>query len=302
MDRREFLGAAAATAAAAVSPAAASRGVCRREPFRRKFAPHFGMFRHHADDPIDQIAFMADQGFRALEDNGLRGRGAEMQERIRKALERHGMEMGIFVANDKGIGHGPILASGDAASRDAFLANIRESVDVAKRIGTKVCTVVAGDLSQRLPPGFQFANVVDALKRAAAICEPHGLVMVCEPLNPWRDHPGYWLVTTDQAYAVMKAVGSPSCKILFDIYHQQVSEGNVLDNIDRAWDEIGYFQIGDVPGRKEPTTGELNYRNIFRHIAAKGYDGILGMEHGNSRPGKDGELAVIAAYRACDDF
>jgi sugar phosphate isomerase/epimerase len=84
---------------------------------------------------------------------------------------------------------------------------------------------------------------------------------------------------------VCKAVASPACKILFDMYHQQIREGNLIPNIDLAWDEIAYFQIGDNPGRKEPGTGEVNYRNVFRHVHGKGYKGILGMEHGNSLPG-----------------
>jgi hydroxypyruvate isomerase len=86
------------------------------------------------------------------------------------------------------------------------------------------------------------------------------------------------------------------------MYHQQITEGNIIPNIDRAWAEVGYFQTGDNPGRKEPTTGEMNYRNIFRHIHGKGYTGIIGMEHGNSKPGKEGELAVIKAYAECDSF
>ena len=105
-----------------------------------------------------------------------------------------------------------------------------------------------------------------------------------------------------QAYEICRSVNSPSCKILFDIYHQQISEGNIIPNIDKAWEEIAYFQIGDNPGRKEPTTGEINYRNIFKHIYEKGYKGVLGMEHGNSKPGKSGELAVIDAYRTVDSF
>jgi hydroxypyruvate isomerase len=91
-------------------------------------------------------------------------------------------------------------------------------------------------------------------------------------------------------------------KILDDLYHQQISEGNLIGNMDKAWDEIGYFQIGDNPGRKEPTTGEINYKNIFKHIHDKGYKGVLGMEHGNSKRGKEGEQAVIEAYRYCDSF
>ena len=97
-------------------------------------------------------------------------------------------------------------------------------------------------------------------------------------------------------------MGSPSCKILFDIYHQQIHEGNLIPNIDLAWNEIAYFQCGDNPGRNEPTTGEINYFNVFRHIHAKGYKGIVGMEHGNSKDGIEGEKAVIKAYREVDEF
>jgi hydroxypyruvate isomerase len=97
-------------------------------------------------------------------------------------------------------------------------------------------------------------------------------------------------------------VGSPSCKILDDLYHQQITEGNLIPNIDKAWSEIAYFQVGDNPGRKEPTTGEINYKNVFKHIHSKGFEGVVGMEHGNSKPGKEGEEAVIAAYRECDSF
>jgi hydroxypyruvate isomerase len=123
--------------------------------------------------------------------------------------------------------------------------------------------------------------------------------MVLEPLNP-RNHPGLFLKGIPQAFQICKAVDSPSCKILDDLYHQQITEGNLIPNIDAAWDEIAYFQIGDNPGRKEPTTGEINYLNVFRHIKAKGFDGILGMEHGNSQPEAAGEIAVIEAYRAVD--
>ena len=111
-----------------------------------------------------------------------------------------------------------------------------------------------------------------------------------------------YLSKIPQAYMLCKAIDSPSCKILFDIYHQQITEGNLIPNIDMAWDEIAYFQIGDNPGRNEPTTGEINYRGIFEHIYNKGYRGILGMEHGNSQAGRAGEQAVIDAYRAVNDF
>jgi hydroxypyruvate isomerase len=126
--------------------------------------------------------------------------------------------------------------------------------------------------------------------------------MVLEPLNAWKDHPGLFLTKIPQAYQICRSLGSPSCKILFDMYHQQITEGNIIPNIDRAWSEVAYFQVGDNPGRKEPTTGEMNYRNIFKHLHEKGFTGILGMEHGNSKPGVEGENAVIAAYRYSDSW
>jgi hydroxypyruvate isomerase len=123
-----------------------------------------------------------------------------------------------------------------------------------------------------------------------------------EPLNWWANHPGLFLTKVPQAYLICKGVNSSSVKILDDLYHQQISEGNLIPNMDMAWDEIAYFQIGDNPGRKEPTTGEINYKNIFKHIHEKGYKDVLGMEHGNSKKGKEGERAVIEAYRYCDSF
>jgi hypothetical protein len=140
--------------------------------------------------------------------------------------------------------------------------------------------------------------VIEALKRASALLEPRGVVLVIEPLNTLRDHPGMFLTRIPQAYMICRAVGSPSCKVLFDLYHQQITEGNILPNAEAAWSEIAYFQVGDNPGRKEPGTGEMNYRNIFAFLKARGYDGIVGMEHGNSRPGRQGERAVIDAYVA----
>jgi hydroxypyruvate isomerase len=99
---------------------------------------------------------------------------------------------------------------------------------------------------------------------------------------------------------ICEAVNSPSCAILDDLYHQQITEGNLIPNIDAAWERIEYFQVGDNPGRNEPGTGEINYRNIFRHLRNKGYEGLIGMEHGNSLPDRQGEQAVIDSYARCD--
>ena len=269
--------------------------------FNLKYAPHLGMFKHHAgEDPIDQLNFMADQGFTALEDNGMPGRDLAMQDKMASTMRDRGLEMGVFVAN-KIYWTQPSLTSGDKDKRSEFLADINKAVDVAKRVNAKWMTVVPGHVDLKLSMGYQTANVIESLKQASAILEPHGLIMVLEPLN-FRDHPGLFLTGSPQAYEICKAVNSPSCKILFDIYHQQIQEGNLIPNIEACWDEIAYFQIGDNPGRKEPTTGEINYKNVFKYIHSKGYKGIMGMEHGNSKTDKQGEQAVIAAYMEVDSF
>lgn len=269
--------------------------------FSMKYAPHFGMFSHHAgNDPVDQLKFAADEGFSAWEDNGMGGRSVEEQERIAKAMSSLGITMGVFVVN-LGTAWSPTLTTGEKEPLEAFVKECNAAVEVAKRTNSKWMTVVPGTFAERLEMGYQTANVIEALRRGAEIFEPHGLVMVLEALNPWRDHPGLFLTKISQGFEICRAVNSPSCKLLMDIYHQQITEGNLIPNMDHAWNEIAYFQIGDNPGRNEPLTGEINYRGIFRHIREKGYSGVLGMEHGNSQPGKEGERKVIDAYRWCDE-
>tara|TARA_Y100001933_G_scaffold259655_2_gene310045 strand:- start:190 stop:1101 length:912 start_codon:yes stop_codon:yes gene_type:complete len=301
MDRRDFFAASAAVGAGAFASKALAGQLkaSAAGPFSVKFAPHFGMFRHLAgDDPIAQLEYAADQGFTAWEDNGMGGRSPEEQSRLAGAMERLGMTMGVFVLN-RGTAWKPTFSRNNSDDRDAFLGECREAVEIAKRVNAKWTTVVLGTRHPRIDLSYQTAYAVEQLKRGAEILEPHGLVMVLEPLNP-RDHPNMLLAEMGHAYEICRAVDSPSCKILCDLYHQQITEGNLIPNIDRAWDEIGYFQIGDNPGRKEPTTGEINYLNVFRHIKEKGFTGILGMEHGLSRSGAEGEQALIDAYRAVD--
>lgn len=272
----------------------------RAETFTLNYAPHFGMFNEHAgSDLIEQLRFMHQAGFRSLEDNEMRNRSVQEQQRIADEMSRLDMAMGVFVAHTIGWSE-PNLTTDDDAAHSKFLEEIEQSVDIAQRVNATWMTVVPGRLHPRLELAYQTANVIGVLKKAAAILEPYGLVMVLEPLNPLRDHPGQYLTKTSQAYEICKAVDSPSCKILYDVYHQQITEGNLIPNLDYAWEEIAYIQVGDNPGRNEPTTGEINYRNVFEFIHSKGYDGIIGMEHGNSMPGKEGERAVIDAYRTCD--
>jgi len=306
MQRRDFMATGAAAGLGALSFAAGANAQeaapAPKHRFKLNYAPHFGMLRNLAgNDPVSEISFAADQGFTAWEDNGMKGRPVEMQEKIAKTMSDRGMTMGVFVANSIDW-NSPTLTSGKRDFRDKFLSEIRESVDVAKRVNAKWMTVVPGYVDLRQELDYQTAHVVESLRQASAILEPHDLVMVLEPLNWFANHPGLYLSKIPQAYQVCRAVDSPACKILFDIYHQQIQEGNLIPNIDKAWSEIAYFQCGDNPGRNEPGTGEINYRNVFKHIHGKGFEGVLGMEHGNSIGGKEGDQAVIDAYVAADNF
>jgi hydroxypyruvate isomerase len=301
MNRKDFITRTAlATASLAAAPLfSAEKRKAASPTFKLNYAPHDGMFKNSGGaDFVDQIKFMHDQGFRAIEDNGMTGRSTADQEKIGKTLAQLGMTMGVFVVPKGGNGENT-LAAGKTEFIDIFLKGCKQSVEVAKRVSAKWVTVVPGDFERNLPIGIQTGNVIDALKRGAEILEPNGIIMVLEPLS---DTPNLFLRNSDQTYEICRAVNSPSCKILYDAYHMQRNEGNIINNIDKCWNEIAYFQIGDNPGRNEPSTGEMNYKNIFKHIYDKGYKGVMGMEHGNAQKGKEGETALIKAYRDADSF
>jgi hydroxypyruvate isomerase len=309
MQRRKFLGQSLLTAGASIFTASTAfagkthsnynNSFLADKPFNLNYGIHDGMFKNTAGaDFIDQIKYAYDMGFRAIEDNGMPGRPPEMQKKIGDALAKLGMSMGVFVL-DKGGNGANTLAAGKPENVEVFLKGCRNAIEVSKRCGGKLTTVVPGDFERNLTMGIQTGNVIEALRKGADILAKENIVMVLEPLS---DTPNLFLRNSDQTYMICKAINNPSCKILFDMYHMQKNEGNIITNIDKAWDEIAYFQIGDNPGRKEPTTGEMNYKNIFKHLHAKGYKGVLGMEHGNSQPGKEGEARLIAAYRESDNF
>jgi len=275
-------------------------GAQKPEALKLKYAPPFGMFEASAGkDPLEQMKFIADQGFRGVFDNGLPGRQVGQQEAIAREASKLGLEIGPFVAYADFSVESFVLR--DDSVREMLKGKLKAALETSKRTGVKLALAVPGRYNQRPDWDYQTANVIENLKWCAGICEPEDVIIVLEPLNP-KDHPGLFLTKMSQAYQICKAVGSPSVKILNDIYHQQITEGNIIPNIDACWEEIASFHIGDTPGRKEPGTGELNYKNIFKHLFLKGYKGVLCMEHGKSKPGKEGELAVIQAYREADSF
>lgn len=299
LSRRNLLAAsAAAPLLAGMAGAQDRRSNAAR--FSLAYAPHEGSFASRGG-LIEQIAFAADQGFTAWEDNEARGRPVAEQVRMAKALQQRGMTMGVFVASmPKWAQSRPLLGAADGAEREAFLADIRGSIDVAKRLNAKHMTVVTGFLDPKVPVEIQTARLIDVMRRAGDIVAPHGIAMVMEPLNTRTNHPGVYMQSIAQGFAIARGANSPGVKILADLYHEQIQSGNLIPVLETCWSEIGYLQFGDNPGRNEPGTGEINYRNIVRWLRTRRYGGVIGMEHGNSNTGRAGEERLIAAYRAID--
>ena len=303
MERRNFLKQNLMASGALLSTSAFANtkmSPIEESTFKLNYGFHDGMFKSHAgNDFIEQIKFAHSMGFRSIEDNGMMGRTPAMQEKIGNTLASLGKTMGVFVISFDNWPLSVSMTSGNKDWRKKFVDYCTEVVNVAKRCNAKHMTVVPGNYDRTKSLDMQLANVIGALRPGVEILEKHNLIMVLEPLS---DTPELFLRYSDQTYAICKAMNSSACKILFDMYHMQRNEGNIIANIDKCWDEIGYFQIGDNPGRKEPGTGEMNYKNIFKHIYQKGYRGVMGMEHGNAGAGKEGELALIKAYREADSF
>jgi len=301
VSRRTLLAAGAAapltSGLAAAGPARTPSNAAR---FSLKYAPHEGSFASRGDR-IEQIAYAADQGFTAWEDNEAATRPVAEQTRMSRALADRGMTMGVFVASMPRWGdQRPRLGTADGTDREAFLADIRASIDVARRLNATRATVVTGFLDPRVPLDIQTARVIDVMRRAGEIAAAGGLTLVMEPLNTRTDHPGVYMQSIAQGFAVARGANSPGVKILADLYHEQIQSGNLLPALDACWSEVGYLQFGDNPGRKEPGTGEVNYANVVRWLRARRYDGVIGMEHGNSLPGRAGEDRLVAAYRMID--
>jgi hydroxypyruvate isomerase len=303
MNRKEFLNNGMILGAGLSMPKTftSPKDVKVQSPFTMKFSPDFNIFTSAAPkDSVDHLKWGYDHGFRAWESTWLRRRPVAEQERISKAIQQLGMEFGQFVGTTSPDPFKEVTFAGrNKDVREKVLENLRESVEVAKRMNSKFVHNVLGIADYHLPWDLQMANAIELLKRAAEIYEPHGITMIMETMNQ-RSQPGLFLYNIPQAYAMAKAVDSPSVKILFDIFHVQKQTGNLTDLMDYTWDEIAYFQIGDAPGRYEPGTGEINFKFLFQHIYDKGYRGFAGLEHKISASGSTGDLAALKAYREVD--
>jgi len=169
-------------------------------------------------------------------------------------------------------------------SHAAFIQALKETIVSAQTIRCSTIVVTSGNERHDVPRAVQHANIVAALKLALPVIKGTGIQLVLEPLNVLVNHRGYYLTSTEEGAQIIKEVGSPQVRLLYDVYHQQITEGNLIDTINKYSKVIGHFHVGDVPGRKEPGTGEINYKNVFAAIAGTGYRGYVVFECGMTEP------------------
>ena len=275
--------------------------------WKQRYAAHLGLrapneplFLHsgRSGEPMAQIDYLASIGFAGIEDNMLKTRTPETQAKMGEALARHGMAMGCFV-NNPNHWNLPLWGRSDVEAREQLAHDLDQSVDAAKRTGGRYTTVVSGS-EPGIPPGFQRANMVENLKRLADKAEKAGLVFVIETVSA-RNWPNMILHHIGDAYQVVKAVGHPAVKLVFDTGHVAPMDGDILGNLKRAWDEVAIIQVADNPDRIELGQGELNWLNIFRTIKGLGYTGLIELEFLIAREDFAGEQAMLKRLRAIDD-
>jgi hydroxypyruvate isomerase len=186
---------------------------------------------------------------------------------------------------------GPLV---DAGNRENIASSVAESIEAASRVRCKTMIVTVGQELEGVSRKDQKQSIIEGLKIAAPLVEKAGITLVVEPLNVLVNHQGYYLATTAEAIEIADAVGSPNVKLLYDIYHQQITEGNLIDTITANIEKIGHFHMADVPGRHEPGTGEINYEQVFRAISETTYNGYIGLELWSIAPEKEALADTIA--------
>jgi hydroxypyruvate isomerase len=274
--------------------------------WKMRYAPHIGLmapdaplFLHSAGsaEPVAQINYLAELGFAGIEDNFLRIRPPEVQERMGAALARHNMTMGCFVNNPMHWNR-PLWGLDTPEARKQLKRDLSESIEAAGRTGGKYLTVVSAH-DPATPVAYQRTSMVENLKRLAPLAEKAGVILALETVDSSR-WPGMLLHHIPDAYAVAKAVNSPAVKLVYDFGHIAPMDGNVLQNLKAVWDMVAIIQVADIPGRLELGSGELNWVNIFRTIRSLGYTGLIELEHLISEPGIEGEAMVLDNLRAID--
>lgn len=177
----------------------------------------------------------------------------------------------------------------DPTVRNEFIKGVKTSVETAHKLECPTLLVTVGNELEGVPRKKQHESIVEGLREASKIAEKASVTLALEPLNVLVDHKGYYLYSSAEGFEILREVNSSNVKLLYDIYHQQITEGNLIDTITKNIGSIAHFHVGDVPGRHEPGTGEINYANVFKKIDEAGYRGYVSLEF---RPLKDPKEAL----------
>ncbi|MBI3866292.1 MAG: TIM barrel protein [Planctomycetia bacterium] len=241
---------------------------------------------------VERFAPIRELGVPGIE---LWGLPTENVAAVEQGLRSAGCRLELFCGNRN---HSLI----DPDERAGFLSELRQSMESAIRLGCSRLTILSDHVDNRgipIPPARPLSGVEKAdsifegLTQAALMAESENITLLLEPLNTKVDHPGYTLAHSNQAFTIVRQVGSPHLKVLYDVYHMQIMEGDLISTIEASLSDIGHIHVADVPGRHEPGTGEINYVNIARMLKTKEYDGFIGLE---CFP-RDRSEAAIEAFR-----
>ena len=291
-SRRKFLGAAAACAAAPLGigagkagPSPARASDIGKTPHTR-FAVNIEMWFTKLPF-IERIEAAAALGFPAVEFWPLEGKDIE-------AISDKTAELKIEVAQFTAWGFKPGL--NDPRNHPRFVKAIEASCKAAKKLRCGLMTVVGGDDQPGMSQKQMHENIIAGLKLAAPIAEKHGIIMILEPMNIRVDHKGHCLYGSPPAIHICQEVASPSVKINWDLYHMQITEGDLCGRLREGWKHVGYLQLADHPGRNEPGTGEIHYNRVLKAAHDLGYRGFVGLE---CRP-RENELAAARRVAAAD--
>ncbi len=225
------------------------------------------MIFNDTPDFCDRIDRAAETGLSGFEFWGWRNKDlAAIKQRAAKC----GIPLACFSLDAKG----PMVDPDNTAS---WIESAKEGIARAVEMGCPTLIATTGN-ELEIPREQQHAAIVACFKGIAPVAQDAGITLVLEPLNIAVDHGGYYLSTSDEGFEILNEVDSPAIRLLYDIYHQQVTEGNLIQTITQNVGLIGHFHMADVPGRHQPGTGEINYTNVFSAIAATDYAGFVGME------------------------
>lgn len=221
--------------------------------------------------PFEQrLQKVASAGYQNVE---LVGEFEEWSDQDYQNVARERRQLGIHFDATSGVKH----SLTDPAQRDAFLGDVKALLPVMDRLECPALIVLTGDKVPGLGRDAQHASCVEGLKRAADLVEGHGVKVLLENIDP-EENPKYFLTSVTEGFEVIREVNRPQVRFLYDFYHEQISEGNLIEKLQKNIALVDLVHIADVPGRHEPGTGEINYANIYKKLVDLGYDRYVAME------------------------